>query len=441
MRRTPHRTLRHAVIGLAGLLSLHLLTPIGALAVQQDNGSSRNTTEHRTTLRQAKMNRLEAPARDAFESGLNWLENGHVLQKIRRGWKGFHPVMGGFPSGSGQAFGVEWRKFGIGTRYPSEVTPNRVDVTATSAASLRGYYVLKSQAALRNVLGTPFNVSGVAGYQRNSQEDFYGFGPDSLKENRTNYLLETAGGGGVVWWQLPRWLTVGGALGWLDFNVGPGTDNRHPTTEQIFDFGEIPGLAKQGAFIRSDAFVEIDWRNEGNPYSGGFYAFRWSDWNDQDFDRFDFDQYEIDLQQYFPFVKNKRVIALRARSVLSDAGEGQQVPFYLTPALGGNRELRGFDNARFTDLNSILFQAEYRAEVWLGMDLALFVDAGRVVADRSDLFEDLEVDYGFGFRVKTANSTFLRTDFAFGGEAFRAAITFANVFQDLPFHRRVAKQR
>jgi hypothetical protein len=429
-----------AITFVVALLGTHLCFA-GTVQAQSEVGAPRSTVERRTALREAKMNNLEGPVQTAVEAGLNWMENAAVLQRLRYGWKGFHPVLGGFPSGSGQAFGIEWRKVGLGKRYPSETAANRVDVTATGAATLRDYYLLKTEAALRNVLGGPLNVSGVVAYRRNAQEEFYGFGQDSLAENRTNYLLEASGVGGVLWWREPTWLSVGGAIGWVDFNVGPGTDRRHPTLGRIFDVDRIPGLVEQGAFIRSDAFVEIDWRNQGNPYRGGFYGLRWSNWNDQDLDAFNFNQYEIDLQQYLPLASGTRVIALRARSVLSDADDGREVPFYLMPTLGGNKELRGFDYARFTDLNSILFQAEYRAEVWMAMDLALFIDAGRVAADRSDLLEKLEVNYGFGLRLKTAQSTFLRTDFAFGGESFRAAITFDNVFDDLPFYRSVAKQR
>jgi hypothetical protein len=425
---------------MAALFGLHLLAP-GIVQGQGEAGLARSTVDRRTALREAKMNDLESPVQTAVEAGLNWMETTKLVQRLRHGWKGFHPVLGGFPSGSGQAFGIEWRKVGLGTRYPSETSANRVDLMATGAASLRGYYLLKTETALRNVFSRPLNVSGVMAYRRNAQEDFYGFGQDSLAENRTNYLLEAAGVGGVLWWREPTWLSIGGAMGWVDFNVGPGTDRRHPVTERVFAVDRIPGLVEQGAFIRSDAFIEIDWRNQGNPYRGGFYGFRWSDWRDQDLDAFSFNQYEIDLQQYLPLAGGTRVIALRARSVLSDADDGQQVPFYLMPTLGGNKELRGFDYARFTDLNSILFQLEYRAEVWMAMDLALFIDAGRVAADRGDLLDHLEVNYGFGLRLKTADSTFLRADFAFGGESFRTAITFDNVFDDLPLYRSVAKQR
>ncbi len=389
--------------------------------------------------RRAKMQDLHANESDSMESGLNWLDDSHALQKLRVGWHGLHPVLGGFPSGSGQALGIEWRKLGIGARYPDEHTPNRFDITATAAVTLRGYSLLKTELAMRNVGGSPLNFSVAGGHERNTQEDIYGLGMDTIAENRTNYLAETGGAAGFVWWQFPDWLSVGAGAAWLQMNVAEGTDSRFPDTCTVAP--GVPGCDNQPDYLTYEAFVEIDWRNPGNPYRGGFYAFRWTTWEDQDFDQFSFNRFYVDLQQYLPFLKNKRVIALRARAEINDAKSGNVVPFYMLPSLGGNNDLRGFEYARFTDLNSILFQAEYRVEVWRAMDVALFVDAGRVAADRDDLFEDLEVDYGFGFRMKTALSTFMRADFAFGGEAFRFMITFDDVFADLPVVRRIAKVR
>jgi hypothetical protein len=385
------------------------------------------------------MQELPANESDSMESGLNWLDDSHALQKLRVGWHGLHPVLGGFPSGSGQAFGIEWRKLGIGARYPDDQTPNRFDITATAAATLRGYSLLKTELAMRNIGGSRFNFSVAGGHERNTQEDIYGLGMDTAVEDRTNYLAETGGAAGFVWWQLPDWLSVGAGAAWLQMNVGEGTDSRFLDT--CTTIPNAPGCDRQPTYLTYEGFVEIDWRNAGNPYRGGFYSFRWTTWEDQDFDEFSFDRFYVDLQQYLPFLMNKRVIALRARAEINDAKSGNVVPFYMLPTLGGNNDMRGFEYARFTDLNSILFQAEYRAEVWMAMDLALFVDAGRVAADRDDLLEDLELNYGFGLRMKTALSTFLRADFAFGGEAFRFMITFDDVFADLPVVRRIAKVR
>ena len=48
------------------------------------------------------------------------------------------------------------------------------------------------------------------------------------------------------------------------------------------------------------------------------------------------------------------------------------------PTLGGNDTLRGFRNYRFRGPHALLLQAEYRWELWSGLDGALFYDAGKV---------------------------------------------------------------
>ena len=108
------------------------------------------------------------------------------------------------------------------------------------------------------------------------------------------------------------------------------------------------------------------------------------------------------------------------------------------PTLGGSKELRGYNYGRFTDKNMLSLTAEYRAEVWMAMDLALFVDAGKVFAETSQLnFKDLRTNYGFGVRIKTSLSTFLRADVAFGGEGMHYYITFDNSFDSVPLFSQI----
>ena len=79
----------------------------------------------------------------------------------------------------------------------------------------------------------------------------------------------------------------------------------------------------------------------------------------------------IYLQQYVPLPNRYRTIALRAAAVMTDARDGQQVPFYYMPTLGGSQTLRGFREFRFQDANSMLLTAEYRWEAWWALDGAL----------------------------------------------------------------------
>ncbi len=61
--------------------------------------------------------------------------------------------------------------------------------------------------------------------------------------------------------------------------------------------------------------------------------------------------------------------------------------------------------------------------------MALFVDAGKVVADRDDLdLEDLEVGYGIGFRLHSFEAVSLRVDLANSREGFIPLFRYQHVF-------------
>src|SRR5262249_20826208 len=150
---------------------------------------------------------------------------------------------------------------------------------------------------------------------------------------------------------------------------------------------------------------------------------------DRDLDAYSFRRVAIDLQQYVPLPNRYRTLALRAAAVMTDAGAGQQVPFYYEPTLGGSQALRGFREFRFRDRNSLLLTAEYRWEASWMLDGALFVDAGKVTAERSDLnLRDLDVSYGVGFRLHSNSAFVSRLDLAFSREGFIPLLRFEHVF-------------
>jgi len=138
---------------------------------------------------------------------------------------------------------------------------------------------------------------------------------------------------------------------------------------------------------------------------------------------------DLEVQQYIPFFNRRRVIALRGKSVLTYADSGQRVPFYLQPTLGGSDDLRGFRPFRFYDDNMVVLNAEYRWESFSGLDMALFVDGGKVFPRRAQWnLKDLEGSAGFGFRFNVRNSVFMRVDVGFSHEGFQLWVKFNNVF-------------
>jgi outer membrane protein insertion porin family len=107
----------------------------------------------------------------------------------------------------------------------------------------------------------------------------------------------------------------------------------------------------------------------------------------------------------------------------------------MQPSLGGAEDLRGYRPYRFRGDNLLAMSAEYRWEVFSGLDMAVFGDAGQVFTHKSDLrWRDLETDIGFGLRFNERDRTFLRLDVGFSHEGFQVWIKFNNVFKKGPVH-------
>ena len=106
------------------------------------------------------------------------------------------------------------------------------------------------------------------------------------------------------------------------------------------------------------------------------------------------------------------------------------VPYFLLPQLGSGRTLRGYPTGRFRDRHSLLTSAEFR---WipnrLGLDMALFYDAGKVTSRREDLdLDGLKSDYGIGARFHGPTTTVLRIEGARGSDGWRLVFATSAAF-------------
>ena len=259
--------------------------------------------------------------------------------------------------------------------------------------------------------------------------DYYGPGPDSQLEGESAYRLERTSFDADAAFKPADFLRLGFTGGYLQFNVGqgpPGDDS----TDQVYGPELTPGILRQTDFWRAGGFVEVDYRDiVGGPRSGGFYSARFLYYDDQRIDLHTFRRLDLEVQQYIPFFNDKRVFAFRARTAMTWSIDGQSVPFYMQPYLGGSEDLRGFRTYRFYDDNHVILNAEYRWESFPGLDMALFFDAGKVTPRRTQInLHDLEVSYGIGFRFNARNKVFLRLDFGFSREGYQIWFKFGNPF-------------
>ena len=97
----------------------------------------------------------------------------------------------------------------------------------------------------------------------------------------------------------------------------------------------------------------------------------------------------------------------------TDTTSANDVPFFLTPDLGGSHMLRGYPVWRFRDRNRVLFTGEYRWTAGPFLDMSAFVDAGNVAPRFSDLnLGNLKTSHGLGLTIDTPSSTIARVEFA-----------------------------
>jgi hypothetical protein len=425
----PHPNFRHArarrILRALGLACLFCCAPS---LLAQEGGSATRAAEMEAA-RQRKASTVQPETNSRLEQRLLWVQEKRVLERFTGGIGGWRLKLGGLAAGGGFAVGPEYVR--------NDLQEGQVQVRAAAQLSFNGFQKFDAELTLPKLLAkrAALNVYGV--HHNYPQLQYYGPGPDSRKGNRTNYRLEDTALDVTFGVQpIPRLpeLTVGASTGYLWNNVGPGTNKQWASTEKVFTPAQAIGLDQQSDFFRYGGHAQFDWRdNPGGPRRGGYYLAQISRYEDRKRKLHDFTRLDLELQKYLPFFNERRVIALRARTTLTDTRAGQSVPFYLQPTLGGPDTLRGYRPFRFADNNSLLLSAEYRYEVFSGLDMAIFADAGKVTARRGQInFKNLESSVGFGFRFNARNKVFMRVETAFSHEGFQVIVRFNPVFRTGP---------
>jgi hypothetical protein len=367
--------------------------------------------------REVKAGNLTPNRPDPLQRGLAIIEERGLFLIAR---DGFHPKIGSLTTGSGFAFGVGYRTRAPFRRYGTLET--------FAAGSFKKYWALETRAMFPDLARGRIVAEAVASLREYPRENFFGLGPDSTRDRDSTFLLRTARVGASAGVKPLPFTTLGGGIDYLTPRVGRGRGAA--AMEDLFSPVEVPGLAGRADFVRSSVFGELDYREPKNARRGGYYRVERSHFDDRESGAFTFNRTDVDLRQFFGFLAGRRVIALRALMSTTDAPEGNEVPFYLMPWLGGKDTLRGYRDYRFRGLHSLLLQAEYRWEIWSGLEGALFYDTGKVAMARRDLgLNNMEKAYGFGFRFNTDNAVVMRFDAAFGSrDGKRLHMAFGGVF-------------
>jgi outer membrane protein assembly factor BamA len=382
-------------------------------------------TEELTQQREELMKKLTPEKNSRAEDLLRRLKDERILQRTNYGYRGFGLKMGGLVTGGGFAIGPSF--------FRDDLKDGNIAVQASAQISFKNYSKATAKFSLPRLLsGRAFTDVSVT-HRNYPGIQYYGPGPDSPKM-RTNYRLEDTSADATAGISPFRFVRLGGGVGFLAVNVGPGRDSRFASTDKTFTPLQVPGIDRQTNFLRYGTFGQFDYRDDPfGPRNGGNYVLQYTRYEDRDLRLHDFNLLDIDLQQYVGLFNRSRVIALRAHTRMTDTRGGQTVPFYLQPMVGGSDDLRGFRPFRFSGQNSLTLNGEYRWAIFSGCDGAVFVDGGKVFSRRGQLnFRDLEGSAGFGLRFNARNRTVMRFDVGFSHEGFQIWFKFNDAFQQRP---------
>ena len=259
--------------------------------------------------------------------------------------------------------------------------------------------------------------------------NFFGVGKGTTTEDLTNYgFTRPYLSANLEVFPTRNLFVVGGGIEVSQWNQGSGSGSS-PSVEQKYTPDTLPGLGASPVYLHSQATVGIDSRPaRGYTRRGGFYGVTFHDYTDAD-EVYGFREVDYTAIQHFPILREAWVLAFRAYAQTTYDKSGQQVPFFMMPSFSGGSDLRAYASWRLRDLNSLLLQGEWRANINRFLEMALFYDAGTVAARRGDLsLHGMKTDYGIGFRFHGPLTTPLRIELAKGSEGFVLNFSASQVF-------------
>jgi len=335
--------------------------------------------------------------------------------------EGFYPRIGGLTTGSGMAAGV-------GYRLPLD--DDRL-LDASGVISMKNHKLIEVKGRWWRGWQDRAELWSQYTFHSYPEEDFFGIGPGARGDARTSYKI--AGNDilarGLV--HLRKWLMLGADVGYYSPTVGHGFDAAIPSIEQRFTDAQAPGLADQPNFFHHSVFVEADARDRaGRPTRGGLYRAAFGTWDDQTRQQFNFRRFDGDASRFFPLHGERHVAAFRLGISYVDSAEGNRIPFYFLPYVGGSDTVRGLREFRYRDEDLAFINAEYRWSAFPHVELAPFFDAGKVADQWQDInLKDMKTSFGVGVRVHAGNRVFFRLDVGTGaGEGTNVFVKFGPSF-------------
>jgi hypothetical protein len=335
-----------------------------------------------------------------------------LLSPLLSGGDGLYPWFGSVFSGTGMALGAGYFKR----------LENAARINVQTGFSLNNSMMVRGEAAAPGLWRGMLQVGGNAQWLDARGVSFYGSGPDSDRTARERYDYKPFEATATAMLRPIRYVWLSGGYSLLDVDTQRDLPQFTPD--------EMPGIDRDLTFQVTRATLAIDWRTSpGYSTRGGFYRATIERHHEHSGQPFSFNTREFEVVQLLPLLREQFVLAGRGLMTLTTPDRGHEVPVMLAPFLGSGSTLRSFPNRRFSDRNRVLLSGEYRWRPSRYLDMALFLDAGQVAADRRDFdFSAFETSWGLGARFHGAYFNAFRIEMARGREGTRLVFAGSQAF-------------
>jgi hypothetical protein len=401
-------------VGISGLFTLAALavgpTPVAAQAPEP--------TTREAVIEQEQANKALTLTPYVPDTGERVMKKAEDI--LVNGGLHWHPFFENAYSGGG---------FALGLGYRHHVSSYNV-VDVRGSYSLENYKRTEVEFLAPRIWRRHGTLSLLGGWREATQVGFFGVGTARTSHgDRTDYSFQQPYASALLAFLPTRqFLVLRGGVEWTQWKQGSGS-GLFPSVETRYSPLTLAGLGATPTYIHSQGGIGFDWRTAvGYSRRGGFYGVTFHDFNDRD-QAFGFERVDYEVVQHFPILREAWVISLHGAASTARSKDGQDVPFFLLPSLGGGSTLRGYESWRFRDRNSLLLQAEWRIMNNRFFESAFFYDAGKVTSRAADLnLDGLKSDYGFGIRFHGPVATPLRIDLAKSREGLALVFASSHVF-------------
>ncbi|MSR77078.1 MAG: hypothetical protein EXS63_02470 [Candidatus Omnitrophica bacterium] len=365
------------------------------------------------------------------DKSLVYMEKHHVMEKIQwvydtLGKKGLTPKLN-LISLARLDIGAEVdfvRALHQKERFP--------DLVADSWIHFASHYNFNvgSRLGVERIGGTGFRTQGYFQYETHPQEHFYGIGPHSSRGDGYVYKREETNLQYLLGYKPDVAHSLDFKFGYRNVHIADGRDGSMGRYNSgIFNGSAgIPGLHGDELLVYKTE-AKRDTRDQaGNSTTGGLQKFGFSYNQGLYSSNAEFFKYEMELSHYFKLGTPRRVLGIRAYGEHNSETNGHSVPFHQMARLGGygmsdqmSETLRAYRYNRFTDRSMVVFNVEYRYNLWeyrdWKTDAVVFLDSGQVFKNFDKLkSKNLRESYGVGIRTSLANVVLLSLEMAHGDE-------------------------